>query len=175
MEVSLPIFLAGCKMEAAPRGRETIRLELVSAIALEILAGHSSPLYFRLYEQGLVNSDFSASFDSAVGAAYAMFGGETREPERVFEEVKKELRMLCEKGPDAELFRRIKKASTGANIRSLNSFSATCSSIVEGHFRGYDAMETPELLESVTEEDVAAFYREKLLPDNMAMSVITPK
>jgi predicted Zn-dependent peptidase len=122
-----------------------------------------------------VNSDFSASFDSASGAAYAIFGGETRDPERVFDEVSKELRKLSEKGPDADLFGRIKKAYAGANIRSLNSFDATCSSIVEGHFHGYDALEEPELLESITEGDIAAFYRERLLPGNMAISTITPK
>ena len=175
MEVSLPIFLAGCKSKPAARGRDNLRLELISSLSLEILAGHSSPLYFKLYRQGLVSSDFSASFESAVGAAYSMFGGETRDPERVFDEVKKEQARILESGPDAGLFRRIKKAAVGSHIRSLNSFDAICGDIVGGHFRGYDAFEAPEILESITEDDVVTFFRDRLDPDTMAISIITPK
>ena len=175
MEVSLPIFLAGCKAQPAPKGRENLRLELVSGLALEILVGHSSPLFFRLYGQGLVNSDFSASFDSAADAAYSMFGGECRDPERVFDEVKKEIARLSENGPDTALFGRIKKAALGRMIRSLNSFDAICNNCISGYFKGYDAFDAPEILSSITENDVAAFMRVNLSPDNMAISVITPK
>jgi predicted Zn-dependent peptidase len=84
MEVSQPIFLAGCKSEPAGRGRDTLHLELVSAIALDVLAGHSSPLYIRLYGEGLVSSDFSASFDFAAGAApYYIRGRDARPGTRI--------------------------------------------------------------------------------------------
>ena len=175
MDVSLPIFLAGCKAEPAVYSRDFLRLDLVSSLALDILAGHSSPLYFRLYGQGLVSSDFSASFDSAAGTAYTIFGGETRDPQRVFDEIKKELLRLSEKGLDSELFRRIKKAAIGGHIRSLNSFDSICGSIAGGHFRKYDAFEAPEILESITEDDVISFFKDRLDPDAMAISIITPR
>ena len=175
MDVSLPIFLAGCKIKPAARGLDSLRLELVSALALELLAGHSSPLYFRLYGAGLVNSDFSASFETAADAAYVMFGGEAREPERVYEEVKKELAKLAGGALDKELFRRLKKVMVGSHIRSFNSFEAICGNVVIGHFRGYDAFETPEVLMSITEGDVTTFFRDSLDPGNMSISVITPR
>jgi len=175
MEVSLPIFLAGCKTEPATGGRDALRLELISALALDILAGHSSPLYLRLYGQGLINSDFSASFDACAGTAYSMFGGETREPERVFTEVCKEITRLSEDGPDAGLFSRIKKAAIGSFIRSLNSFDAICGNIVFGHFRRYNAFEAPEILAAITENDITEFLRNSLIPDNMAISIIKHK
>jgi len=174
MEVSLPLFLAGCKTEPAARGPDSLRLELVGAIALDILAGHSSPLYLRLYGEGLVNSDFSASFEAAVGTAYTMFGGETRDPERVFHEVKREIIRLSDAGPDPALFGRIKKAAIGSQIRFLNSFDAICSGVVNGYFRGYELFDSPELLASITANDVTAFFRERMSIDNMALSVIRP-
>ena len=174
MEISLPLFLAGCKSEPAPRGRETLRLDLTGALALDILAGHSSPLYFRLYDEGLVNSTFSASYESALGAAYTIFGGETREPERVFREVCDEILRISGDGPDAAMFGRIKKAAVGSQIRALNSFSAISGGIVEGHFRGYDTFETPEILESIEMDDITAFFRERLSPADMAISIISP-
>ena len=175
MEVSKSIFLAGCKSEPAAHGSDDLRLDLVSALALEILAGHSSPLYIRLYSEGLICSDFSASYESAAGAAYSMFGGESADPERVFDEVKAEVQKLSLNGPDKELFARTKKAAIGSQIRSLNSLESICVSIAGGHFRGYDAFEAAEMLATVTQDDVAAFYRDRLTPDNMAISIITPK
>jgi len=175
MEVSLPLLLAGCKVSPAARGRDSMRQELVSSLALDILAGHSSPLYFSLYDEGLVSGDFSASFDSSAGAAYAMFGGETRKPDRVFDEVIRELERLSACGPDPKLFDRIKKAAIGGNIRSLNSFDTICGSMAGGFFRGYDTFETAQVLAGITVEDIASFLRESLNPGNMSVSTITPK
>ena len=175
MEVSQPIFLAGCKSRPVAQGRDSLREDLVGSLALEILAGHASPLYIRLYGEGLVCSDFSASFEFAAGAAYSIFGGETCEPERVFDEVKAEIIKLSKSGPDKGLFGRTIKAAVGSQIRALNSLEAICASSAGGHFRGYDAFEAAELLTSVTEDDVTAFYRERLDPDAMAISVVVPK
>ncbi|MCL1835360.1 MAG: insulinase family protein [Oscillospiraceae bacterium] len=175
MEVSRPIFLAGCKTRPLPGGRANLRAELVNAIALDILAGHSSPLFVRLYGDGLVSTDFSSSFESGSGAAFTVFGGETNEPERVFDEIKDEIRKLASRGPDRGLFDRIKKAALGGHIRMLNSFEAICGSLVGSYFRGYDALESTEVLATVEPEDVLAFYRDSLSPDDMAISIITPK
>ena len=174
MEVSLPIFLAGCKIEDAARGKESLKRSLVSAIALDILAGHSSPLYLRLYSEGIVNSDFSASYDSSAGAAYAMFGGETREPQRVFDEVIGEINRLSEAGPDPQLFKRIKKSAVGSTVRAFNSFEAICGNLVDGYFRGYDPFDAPGILNDITKDDITEFYRKHLKTENMAISVITP-
>jgi len=175
MDVGQPIFLAGCKMAPALRGPDILRLELVSVLALDLLAGHSSPLYMRLYAEGLVCSDFSASFEYSSNTAYSIFGGESGDPERVFSEVKREIQRLSVEGPDPELFRRIKKAAFGSQIRSLNSFEAICAGLAGGHFRGYDPFLASELISSITTDDITGFYRERLLTENMAISIVTPK
>jgi len=174
MEVSLPIFNAGCKIHNTGDGRERLWYDIISALALEILCGHSSPLYMKLYSEGLVNADFSASFDSAAGVAYTIFGGEAREPERVFDEVKNEIQRLLTDGPDEALFKRIKKAAIGSHIRALNSFGVLAGSIAEGHFKGYDPFEAPELLSKMTVDDITEFIRKNLIPGNMAISIINP-
>ncbi|MCL2126154.1 MAG: insulinase family protein [Oscillospiraceae bacterium] len=175
MDVSMPVFIAGCKSEPVEDGPGYLRNELVSGLALDIMAGHSSKLYIRLYGEGLISNDFSASFDAAAGVAYTMFGGETNEPERVFGEVVKEIERLSEGGADAALFERIKKAAIGSQIRSFNSFEAICSGLAGGHFRGFDAYEAGEALASIGLDDVTKFFRERLVPANMAMSIITPR
>jgi predicted Zn-dependent peptidase len=104
-----------------------------------------------------------------------MFGGEARDPHRVYEEVQNEVRRLSKQGPDAAFFRRIKKAAIGSHIRALNSFGVIASSIVEGHFRGFDPFEAPALLSKVTIDDVVNFLSENMITGNMAISTIYPK
>ena len=174
MEVSLPVFAAGNKLTPAALGADTLRHEIISAIALETLCGHSSPLYLRLYAEGLINADFSASFDSAAGVAYTIFGGETRDPHRVYKEVKEEVHKITTFGPDATVFERIKKAAIGSHIRALNSFGGLAAGIVEGHFKGYDPFKAPAVLSKVTLDDITNFIKENIIPDNMAISIINP-
>jgi predicted Zn-dependent peptidase len=103
-----------------------------------------------------------------------MFGGETREPLRVFNEVTDEIGRLLKDGPDTALFDRIKKAAIGGHIRALNSFGIIASSISEGHFRDFDSYKAPEILTKVSIDDIMNFIRENLIPDNMAISIINP-
>jgi len=175
MEVSLPIFIAGCKITPATCPQDIFRLEIVSALALEMLCGHSSPLYLRLYADGLISADFSASFDTAADVAYTMFGGETRDPNRVFSDIKHERQRLLKDGLDEALFMRIKKSIVGSHIRALNSFGVIASSIVEGHFRGFDPFKAIDILSGITPDEVSEYIRDNLIPENMSISIINPK
>jgi predicted Zn-dependent peptidase len=174
MEVSIPIFLIGAKAAPAKDGRDYLHQELVGTLALDILAGHSSPLYLKLYGEGLINSGFSAAYEAAAGAFYTMAGGESSDPDKVFEAYKAEAARLTAHGVDTELFTRLKKAMTGRQIRSLNSFDSICYNYARGYFRGYDAFDAVDILNAVTPEDVNAFIRDDLNPGNMAISVILP-
>jgi predicted Zn-dependent peptidase len=175
MEVSIPIFLVGCKASPAKDGNEYIKQELVGSLALEMLAGRSSPLFLRLYKEGLINNSFSAAYEAAAGAAYSMLGGESLNPEAVLAELKKESVLMADKGPDETFFRRVKKAALGRHIRSLNSFDSICYNYAKGYFRGYDAFEAPEMLANITVADIRDFIKNNLAPDRMAISIINPR
>lgn len=175
MAVSIPIFLLGAKAIAVNSGRECIKQELVASLALEILAGHSSPLYLSLYNDGLINNSFSAAYEYSAGAAYSMAGGESMDPDKVFEKFKAELENFVMNGPNPALFERLKKAMLGRHIRSLNSFDNICYNQAKGYFRQYDAYDAPEIIRAITPEDVTNFVCSSLSPSNLALSVIKPK
>jgi predicted Zn-dependent peptidase len=175
MEVSIPIFLIGSKAAPVKNGRDYLKQELTGSLALDILAGHSSPLYLKLYKEGLINSGFSAAYEASAGACYIMAGGESSDPDKVFEAFKTEAGRLADSGPDQALFDRLKKAMTGRHIRSLNSFDSICYNYARGCFRGYDAYEAPELLNGLTREDVTSFIRTNLTPERLAISVVRPR
>ncbi|MEL4105893.1 pitrilysin family protein [Oscillospiraceae bacterium WX1] len=174
MSVSIPIFLIGAKAKPVKDGADYLRQELIGNLALDILAGHSSPLYLRLYQQGLVNSGFSATYEAAAGAFYTMLGGESKDPDTVFEAVKEEALAIAKNGCDRDLFDRQKKAALGRQIRALNAFDAVCYNMAHAYFRNYDAFEATEVLNAITPDDVTNFVRDNLTPNAMALSVILP-
>ena len=60
MEVSCPQFLTGFKCAPAREG-DCLRANVVGDMACDILLGDSSPLYLRLYDEGLINTSFGGA------------------------------------------------------------------------------------------------------------------
>jgi predicted Zn-dependent peptidase len=175
MEVSMPSFLIGCKHPPLSDGESFLKDILTAELALEMIAGHSCPLYFRLYNSGLIDSGFSASVESEAGAAHSILGGDSCDPDKVFDEIKKEARLLAKDGPDEGLFSRVKKAAWGGQLRATGSPERLCIASGGAYFRGYDYFLSMDALESVTIEDVRTFFRDHLVPENMAISIVKPK
>ena len=164
MEVSMPSFLVGFKCPPQHGGEEQHRF-----------MGESSPLYARLYSQGLINGSFGAAFDILPGAAYAYAGGDSKDPKAVAEAILAEAQRLVREGVDEDYYKRIVNANFGAALRELNSFESIAVSMAEGRFQGYDPYRFPEIYDSITAADVLAFLRENVTRSHMALSVIAPK
>ncbi|MBE6996156.1 MAG: insulinase family protein [Ruminococcaceae bacterium] len=175
MEVSCPQFLVGFKCRSVENGEDYMRTALIGDMACDILLGDSSPLYLRLYEQGLINTSFGGSFEMLPGVAYLYAGGDSREARAVVEEIKKEAARLAAGGIDEDFYQQVRKAAFGGNLRGLNSFENIAVSLTEGYFHGYDPLRFPEVFESITKEDIAAFLRDNITEERAVFSEIVPK
>ena len=175
MEVSMPSFLVGFKCPPQHGGEEQHRFAAIGELACDVLMGESSPLYARLYSQGLINGSFGAAFDILPGAAYAYAGGDSKDPKAVAEAILTEAQRLVREGVDEDYYKRIVNANFGAALRELNSFESIAVSMAEGRFQGYDPYRFPEIYDSITAADVLAFLRENVTRSHMALSVIAPK
>ena len=175
MEVSMPSFLVGFKCPPQHGGEEQHRFAAIGELACDVLMGESSPLYARLYSQGLINGSFGAAFDILPGAAYAYAGGDSKDPRAVAEAILAEAQRLAREGVDEDYYKRIVNANFGAALRELNSFESIAVSMAEGRFQGYDPYRFPEIYDSITAADVLAFLRENVTRSHMALSVIAPK
>lgn len=175
MEVSMPSFLVGFKCPPQHGGEEQHRFAAIGELACDVLMGESSPLYARLYSQGLINGSFGAAFDILPGAAYAYAGGDSKDPKAVAAAILAEAQWLVREGVDEDYYKRIVNANFGAALRELNSFESIAVSMAEGRFQGYDPYRFPEIYDSITAADVLAFLRENVTRSHMALSVIAPK
>ena len=174
MEVSTPIFELGWKMDPAPKGEEQFRQKLIAELACEALLGNSSPLYVRLYRDGLINSSFSYGFDGYPSCAYAMAGGESADPDAVAAAIAAEAERIGREGVDPALFARLKKGLYGAKVRSLNSFENICVGMAQAYFAGYDMLRFPEVFEGVSQADVETCIRTCFTPERAALAVVQP-
>lgn len=175
MEVSMPTFLVGFKCPPQHGGEQQHRFTAIGELACDVLMGESSPLYARLYAEGLINGSFGAAFDLLPGASYVYAGGDSKDPQAVAEAILAEARRLVSQGVDGDYYRRVVNANFGAALKALNSFESIAVSMAEGCFQGYDPYRFPEVYDSITVEDVMDFLRQNMTRDHMALSVITPK
>ena len=81
MSVSKPCIGVGYK--EAPLGENRVRGEILCDLLGELVCGGMTPLYRRLYDEGLVNPGFGAEYLSVEGCCCILFTGESDEPEKV--------------------------------------------------------------------------------------------
>lgn len=175
MEVAMPQFLMGFKCVPAPSGEEYFRRNLIGEMACDLLLGESSPLYLRLYNEGLINTSFAGAFEMMPSVAYLYAGGDSRDPRAVSDAIVREAARLAAEGVDEDFYQRVRKAAFGSMLRGFNSFENIAVSMTEGYFAGYDVCRFPEIFDSISREDIRAFIRENLTQEQSVLSLVLPK
>lgn len=174
MDISMPTFEVGFRCEAPEKGEDAMKMEIIGNLAAEILVGESSPLYTRLVEQGLIDPDFGAGYESIKGVALLSAGGDSDDPEQVTELILQEAERIGREGFDSDLFRRLKKSAIGRRTRDLDSFESICYRMCAYFFDGVDFFRFPEAYDAVDEQQVQQFLQRVVRRERMALSVIDP-
>lgn len=175
MEVSTPIFQLGFKAEPVEAGEARLRQELICELVCDALFGTSSPLYARLYGEGLVNHTFRYGYEAYPGCAMIATGGESRDPEAVRDAILAEGLRIGQDGIDEGLWNRLRKALYGNRVRDLNSFDHTCIQMAQAHFAGCDYLRFPQVFDGIEKKDAEEAIRRFVTASRAGMAVITPK
>ena len=175
MEVAMPMFHLGFKCEPLPNGDDGVYGEIVGDLAAESLFGESSPLYLKLYEDGLIDSSFGGGFETIEGMALFAASGDSEDPAAVQAAILQEAQRLAQEGIPEEDFLRMKRSALGRRIRGLDSFESTCFRLCAYHFSEFDYFRIPEIYEKISREDIRQFINTVVTPDRMCLAVITPK
>ena len=175
MDVSMPTFQLGFKCPAGRTGADFAHWELVAELACEALMGESSELYLRLYEEGLIDSSFGWGVETIEGSAMVLAGGDSDDPEAVRDAIIEEAKRLAETGISEEEFRRMIRSFLGRRVKDLDSFESTCFRLCAYHYEGFDYLRFPEHFETIHREELRSFWRENILPERCAMSIVEPR
>lgn len=172
MEVSAPQFLLGFKGLAETE--DSLLEEIQAELALALLCGKSSPLYASLYEKGLIDKQFGYGFERYPGCSYFVLGGESKDPDAVVQAIAQKREEILKEGLDEALFERLKKASFGKRMQSMDSMETVCVSLAEGHFRQMDVLSFPDVYEKLTVASTEKVIRSAFIPEMSALSIIFP-
>ena len=174
MDIAMPTFALGFKCRPC-EGAKAMEQEFIGELASEILIGESSYLYQKLYEDGLIDSDFSCAYDSVEGAAMLTMSGDSRDPDAVCRAVIEEAQRLIASGVDEALFERLKKSLFGRRVRDLDSFESICFRQCTYYFEGCNYFDFPKIYGNITLDTIVSFLRSAIVPEQMAISIIYPR
>ena len=174
MEVSMPGFTVAFRCDTPKTGADILRQELVGDLAAELLVGESTAFYTKLYEDGLIDCDFSAGYEGVKTLGMLSIGGDSNEPERVVDAILKEAERLGREGADEALFQRLKRSAFGRRVRELDSFENICYRMCQSTFEGAFYYDFPDLYRSITLDETVRMIRDTVVPQRAALSLIYP-
>ena len=171
LEVATPIFQMGFKLKGGSTA-ENMRNQVLDEILVEIIAGETTPVYRELYDKGLINATFGGEAMAVRSLLAVTFGGESREPEKVYDAVLERVRQLKQDGIDEKLFQQCKKATYGRYIGMFSRPEAVASTLLMSHFTGVEIYSLVEGLGSVTREQLEERLRSEYQEERTSLSVV---
>ncbi|MFI3207489.1 MAG: pitrilysin family protein [Clostridia bacterium] len=176
IEESLPVastlFNLGYKENI--KGVKTAKDVAITEILLDILASTSSDLYKKLFDMRLVNdASFSYEYFEGDGFSAVIFGGESKNPKQVKEEINKYIAKLKLVGINEEDFQRTKKAIYGSNVSGLNKIPTIAHAISSLSFKNRELFEFIASFAQISLEDVQNRLNELFCEEYSVLSVIS--
>lgn len=175
MAVARPLVAVGFKDRPGEvRGEELVRLEILSSIVLDAALGKGSPLYARLYEAGLIDHTFSASYLREATFGMTAVSGETDDPDRLVAALREGLAAFAEAGVDPDDFHRARNRLYGEAVADFDSPESIAHSLNRAHFLDVPLRAYFDALDAATPEDASARAREIFRDDALAVSIVLP-
>ncbi|MBE3520105.1 MAG: insulinase family protein [Firmicutes bacterium] len=154
MHVPRPFINIGWKDQPGGHdGKKLLRREIATDLLLNILFGKSSPVFARLYEEGLAD-DLGVSYEAWPDYSFATITAETVEPQKLLDEVLREVDTARKRGIAASDFERAKDAAWGHYITLFDDLDLIAESQCQLYFIGEDVFSYGETLKSITLQEV---------------------
>ncbi|MBO2532197.1 Predicted Zn-dependent peptidase [Planifilum fulgidum] len=155
-------------------GDDYLNQETATYVVLEALFGPGSDLYQSLYDDGLIDENFSFDYSLERGYGFSVIGGDTPDPDALIKRVEEEIPRVLDKGIPEEVVHRIRKKRLGQMLRALNSPEWIANQFTRYRFNQSDLFRVVPVLEKLTPEEVNRRLREHVDPDRMAVSMVKP-
>lgn len=174
LAMSVPVFSFGYK-EACKKPIQSQKDYIETNILLSVIAGRTSKLYNDLYNEGLLNDNFSTEYFIGYGYEAVMFEGESKDPQAVADAIKAEIARLKKDGIDKEQFETVRRALYGKEIMSYNDIDSVANSFIACDFNEWDIFEAMDIYRNVTAEDIQNRLNSMMSEDKSALSVVKNK
>lgn len=172
--VAAPLFQFGFKGRGG-NPRENLKNQILDEILAEIIAGDASPLYRRMYDAGIINSTFGSEIMAGRDYMCAIFSGESREPERVADEIKAEVARMRREGVDKKMFELCRRATYGRYIGMYTRTASVAGLMSAVYFAGMDDMYALlDIVANATLDQMNERLQIAFNPEKSALSIVRP-
>ncbi len=174
--VSQPVFYLGFKdTQVGFLGENLLRKDIITDIILEVIFSSSTSLFNKLYEDGLIDDNFDASFTADKDYGYVIIGGETCDPEELFQKTMQGIQEVQKKGIDIKDFEIKKKKMVGDFFKSFNSLEFVANNYLASYFQEINMFDYLRILKNISKEETEERLQQLFTPENYAISVVEPK
>lgn len=171
--VSRPRVIVGYK-DLALAGSLLDR-ELTTSVLLDNLFGATSAFHAKWYRRGLIDDTFAASHTAEPEFGFTLIGGETDEPEKLAEEIRREVARASRTRPKKRDVDRARRKRLGRYLRSFDSTDGTGFLVLGFAMKGLDVFSFPRALSRLTPARLHDRLHEHLKEDRAAVSILDPK
>ncbi len=171
LPVGLPLFNLGFKEKAGEKRVDEQTLAY-SEILLFLIASSTSVLYRKMMDENLINASFSYEFFEGEGFLGTIFSGESRDPEKVSDTIKKYIEELKVKGIDSEEFEIAKRATYGDAISAMNSTDHIANILTDFDFSDRELYTYIDAIANATIEDITERLSTMFDTEKTTLSVI---
>lgn len=172
-DVALPLFMFGFKINN--NHEDIIKDEIATNIALEVIAGKSSILYEKLYEEELITSPISLDVTFEKNYSFCAVGGESKDPVTAVTRIKEEIEKIKNGEIPIEIFERVKRRLIGDFIRQFNSIDKIAHIFMSNIFRGADIFEYMDKYNEIDKEYVENIIKKYFSMELSAVSIVKPQ
>ena len=174
MEVSTPIFMIGIK-DKLPDTENIVKKHIAIEIILNMILGKSSELYKELYNSGDLLAEPDLEYEFSKQYAHVLIGGQSKNPEKIYDKFKEEVKKLKENGLDEQHFERIKRKLYGDFVTEYNSVANIARMFLADSFKQVNSFDYIEKFNTVTKEFAEQVLNEVFDESMMGLSVVRPK
>ncbi|MCH5323742.1 MAG: insulinase family protein [Eubacterium sp.] len=170
LSCAMPLFNIGFKL---PNDTERFKNKVRYSILMDMCLNKGSDFFERMYESKLINYSFNTYVFDGRGFFSIIVDGESRDPDKVLEETKAELRRLKKEGLDEESFITVRNTLYGSATATFGIVENVAHEALDCELSGVGLYYGLELVAAVTFEDVKNALDE-LDIDNCSISIIEP-
>ena len=172
MPVTKPCF--GVAYREEPLAEGDLKRELLLDMLGDLVVGGLTKLYRRLYDEALVNPEFSGDFIAVRGACTVAFTGESDTPRQVVDLLQEEIERMRREGVDPEVFVLVKNQMYGELLGDVEAVDDAAEEAAAACLKGRTLADEIAALAALTVEDANALLQTALREENRAYVQIDP-
>ena len=174
LSLSEPLYMIGIKdkQNDTASSEEKVKKHIAIQALLNLIFGRSSKLYQRLYNEGSIYGLPSLDYEFGKTYSHILITGQSNNPEKVFQEFKKEVENFKNNGINKEDLERIKKMMYGDYVREYDDVADISRNILSDYFKGINSFDYLDEIQGINEDILMQFLKEVFQEDKMVISIV---